>query len=83
MIERRIELSKARKIIPVLTIENQNHWLGQAAILSKRELEKELAEHCPTLATQETTKTVSKNRIQFGCGLDEDIFVLLKDVRSI
>lgn len=39
-----VTLSKARKTIPVLTVENQAKWIGLAQTLTSRELEREVAQ---------------------------------------
>ncbi len=45
--DNRIHLTNARRILPVLTVENQDTWLPKAAELSQRELEKEIVKAQP------------------------------------
>src|SRR4051812_48212484 len=42
-----ITVSKARKITPVITKQNQAHWIEMAKILPKQKLEKEVAKVMP------------------------------------
>ena len=78
-----IHISNARQIVPVLNRDNKSQWLERAQTLSKRELQKELADHCPKLATTERAKYVSQTRVQFQCGLNEEDFKEFLEVQNL
>jgi len=64
-----ITLSNARKLSPVLTIENQSDWIQKASSLSARQLEKEIARVNPKLATPEKITYATAERVQLTLGL--------------
>jgi hypothetical protein len=81
----KIQLSKARRIVPVLNKENQAEWLSKAQSLTKKALEREVAAASPKHATVESAKYVSRERIQFQCGLDHEVhhkFLRVQDLVS-
>jgi hypothetical protein len=80
-----IQLSKARRIVPVLTNGNKTEWLAKAQSLTKKELEREVAVASPKHATVESAKYVSRERVQFQCGLDHEVhqeFLRVQDLVS-
>jgi hypothetical protein len=81
----KIQLSKARRIVPVLTERNKTEWLSKAQTLTKKELEREVAAASPKHATVESAKYVSHERVQFQCGLDHKVhqeFLRVRDLVS-
>ena len=81
--ERKITLSNARAIVPILTKENQEKWLRSAAALSKRDLERALAEAYPKKAVKEGTKPIAKGRLELKLGISEELHERLKRVRDL
>jgi hypothetical protein len=61
-IENGLALSKARKIVPVLTKENSSIWLEKAKTLPKADLEREVAAVSPYIAKRESVRAVSIDR---------------------
>ncbi len=78
-----ISISNARMIAPVLTPENQEHWLAQAANLSKRELEREIKREYPEKAVQERARYISEDRLELKLGISEDLLEKLKRVQDL
>jgi 5-methylcytosine-specific restriction endonuclease McrA len=78
-----ISVSNARMIAPVLTEDNQERWLSSAAKLSKRELEKEIAQEFPERLVQERARYVSEKRIELKMGISEDVHEMLKRVQDL
>jgi HNH endonuclease len=73
-----IGVSKAKKIVSVLTKENQMEWLARAKTLSSRALEKQVAKMNPQAATPELTKYVSAERLDLRLGIDEELLGQLR-----
>jgi 5-methylcytosine-specific restriction endonuclease McrA len=61
-IENGLALSKARKIVPVLTKENSGVWLEKAKTLPKADLEREVAAVSPYVTKRESVRAVSIDR---------------------
>ncbi len=81
----RITVSKARKITPVLTKENSDHWLELAATLPKAKLEREVARVMPETLVQDKIRPVAESRMELKMGLDEktaDLFKRAQDLVS-
>ncbi len=74
----RITLSNARKIAPMLTAENKNHWLKLAETLPKPALEREIAKTRPDLVIQQRTRAVSSNRHELKFGVSDEFLDKLK-----
>src|SRR5579872_49448 len=71
-------ISKTRKIVSVLTKENQAEWISKAKTLSSRALEKAVAKEKPREATQEVAKYVSEKRLEVRLGVDEELMLKLR-----
>ena len=78
-----INVSKARKITPVLTPENKNYWLTLAQELPKAKLEKEVAKNCPSQMVSERAQYVSEDRLKLTLGVSEEVMDLLKRVQDL
>ena len=80
-----ISLSQARRIVPVVTRENQMEWLEKAKKLSQKELEKEVTAVNPKAQVREKIKAVavgvSELRVSVESETEENIKVL-QDVLS-
>jgi hypothetical protein len=73
-----IGISKTRKMVSVLTNENQEEWILKAKTLNTRALEKAVARENPKEATPEVTKYVSDQRLDLRLGIDEELLVKLR-----
>lgn len=78
-----ITLSNARKIVPVLNIQNQSLWLEKARTLSQRQLEKEIVKVRPESATPERASYVTENRVRLELGLSEKDMLRLRRVQDL
>jgi hypothetical protein len=73
-----IGIAKARKILPVLNLENQVVWIEKASTLPSRKLEQEVARENPKAATPERATYVSAKRLNLTLGIDEDLMLDLR-----
>mgnify|MGYP001581576745 CR=1 FL=1 len=64
-----ITLSNARKIVPILNSANKSEWLIKASKLSHRQLEKEVVNIRPQLATPERATYITPTRVKLELGL--------------
>ncbi|MDR3606886.1 MAG: HNH endonuclease signature motif containing protein [Oligoflexia bacterium] len=78
-----ITLSNARRVVSVLTPENQSEWIRKASELSSRELEKEIVKVRPQEAVQERTSYVTEDRVRLELGLSESELVRLRRVQDL
>ncbi len=78
-----LTVSKARKITPVITTENKDHWIGLASELSKNNLEKEVARVCPKAAVTDRAQHISEDRVKLTIGISEEVLGLLKRVQDL
>jgi hypothetical protein len=78
-----LTVSKAKRIAPVITPENQNDWLAKAQTLSKAGLEKEIARANPGFAVTERSRYVTAERLELMLGVSEDLFEKLKRVQDL
>lgn len=78
-----LSIAKARKISPVLTPENQEHWISLAKKLTYAELERELAREFPSMNVRESAKPVGDERFKITFGLDGDALELFRRVQDI
>jgi hypothetical protein len=77
-----IGISKLRKIVSVLTPENQAEWVLKAKTLSSRSLEKEVAKVSPRAATPERSRYVSEKRLDLSLGVSEELMLKLRRVQD-
>lgn len=78
-----VTLSNARKIVPLLTVENKKEWIERAENLSQRILEKELVRYRPMLATCEKATYVTPERVKLEVGLSESEILRLRQVQDL
>jgi len=76
----KINTSQARRITAVLTPQNKTEWIGKAATLGQKELEKEVA---PKEAVKEKMTYVTENRIELKCGISETLMKELERVKDL
>ena len=80
---REIPISHARTIVSILTPENQDEWLGKAATLSKRELEKEVYAQFPKEETKERIKVINATRLELRMGISEKLETKLRRIQDL
>ena len=78
-----LSVSKARKIAPVLTLENQVEWVEKAKTLPTRKLEEEVAGVAPREATPERMKFVTEDRLELRLGISKALQEKLKRVQDL
>ena len=78
-----ITVSKANRVVVVITETNQSHWLALAKTVSKRQLEKEVATVKPEMAVQEKAKYVQADRIHVQFGASEELMKLIERVQDL
>ena len=78
-----ITLSNARRIVPLLTRENQSEWIAKASELSHRQLEKEIVRVRPQAATPERARYVTPGRVKLELGLSEKEMLKLRRVQDL
>jgi hypothetical protein len=78
-----LSVSKARKIVPVLTLQNQAEWIEKAKTLSSRQIEKEVARVMPQEATPERVRYVSETRANVSLGLNENALASVRRVQDL
>lgn len=78
-----LTLSNARRIVAVLTPENQEEWISKACRLSQRDLEKEIVLVKPEVAVQERMSYVAADRVRLELGLSESEMLKLRRVQDL
>jgi hypothetical protein len=78
-----LHLSKAKRIVPLLTEENASHWIARAKSLSKSELEKEIAQASPAHAVNERASWVAPDRLHLQCGVSELMMEKIRRVQDL
>ncbi|MGZ6423508.1 MAG: hypothetical protein ACXWSR_21435, partial [Bdellovibrionota bacterium] len=68
-----LSVSKARKIVPVLTLENQEEWIEKAKMLPQRELERQVARLVPQEEQREKIRSLDGERVQVTITISEDL----------
>ncbi|MES2962870.1 MAG: HNH endonuclease signature motif containing protein [Bdellovibrionota bacterium] len=63
VVEGKLSVATARKIVPVITKDNKDHWIELAMTETKVVLERAVATEKPNLAVRETAKYVSGDRL--------------------
>ncbi len=78
----KLSVSKARRIIPVITQETHQQWIDKAATLTQKELEKEVAAKNPKVV-RETLKPVSETRYELKLGIEQKLQADWKRVQDL
>ena len=80
----RLTLSNARMILPILKPDNQAKWISSACLMSKRQLQKEIAKEFPRQApVEESLRYVSAERLQLKCGVSEKLSEQIRRVQDL
>ncbi len=78
-----ITITKARRIAPVITSQNQEKWLELAKLSSSRVIEKEVARENPQLAVPERLKYKTEDRLEISFGISERLSKKLARVKDL
>ncbi|MCB0405683.1 MAG: hypothetical protein KDD51_12950, partial [Bdellovibrionales bacterium] len=79
----KISVSKARKIVPVLTKANQAEWIPKAIALPQKEIERQVADAQPGLRIPERIRPKGKGRTELRCGLSVELEGKLKRAQDL
>ncbi len=78
-----LSVCKARKIVPVLNVQNQAEWIEKAKTLPTRTLEKEIAKVAPTEAFPERVRYATENRLNLSLSVDEKTMQAIRRVQDL
>jgi hypothetical protein len=78
-------VSKARKIVSILTPENQDEWIRKARELPQAKLEREVAECAPEAAAKdkERMRPVKNSRVRVEAEVSQDVSDLIRRVQDL
>ena len=76
-------VSKARKIVSVITPENKQRWIELCKTLPCKKLEKEVVLVNPKEAVYEGARTVQENRIKLTIGVSEELYEKFQRAQDI
>lgn len=68
-----INLSRAKRILPVIDVGNAAQWIEKAATMDQRQLEREVAAENPVVAERPSLKPSSATRFILHTGISEEI----------
>lgn len=77
-----VSMSKATKVLSVLTEQNQEVWIEKLKTLPTRVIEKEVAKENPKVANPERARYVSDQRLALALGVSEELMFKLKRVQD-
>jgi hypothetical protein len=78
-----LTVNNARKIAPVLTLENKAEWLELATTQTSKQIEKAVARENPKLAVQESIRYKNANRLELTLGVSEEWTDTLSRVKDL
>lgn len=81
--EGKLTVSTARRILTVITPENDDVWITKASGLKQKELEKEVVKENPKEAIKERVKPVAENLSMLQCALTDEEEALLTQVTEL
>ncbi len=80
---RKLSVSKARKICPVVTSENSEEWIALAKACTCRVIEKAVATAKPEVTKKESLKYVSGDSLDWTLTISEEFGELLKQTKDL
>jgi len=87
MIKGALPLTKAKRLISVLSEENtkeeNQNWVELAKILTQRQLEKEIAKVKPKTSTPDRVSYVTDERMKLELGVSEKLLIKLRRVQDL
>jgi 5-methylcytosine-specific restriction endonuclease McrA len=78
-----ITVSKARKITPVISPENQVEWIMKAQMLSSRQIETEVAKLNPKSLVHERIKPIYEDRFELKIGISKSLEGKIKRAQDL
>ena len=78
-----ITVAKVRKTCPILTLENQGHWLGVAKEVPTKELERQVAHANPKPEVPESANYVSGDRLRMVLGVSRKFMEMLARAQDL
>lgn len=78
-----VSISKARKIVPVLTCENKDEWLTKVTELTQARLEREVAEVMPETAQVERAKPVKNQKVRLEIYVSAEDFEIIRHAQDL
>lgn len=78
-----ITTNGARRIASVITQDSKDRWIEKAAVLTQRELEREIVRVAPEQAVKETMRFVDPVRVKLVCGISEELMKGIQQVQNL
>lgn len=78
-----LSVSKARRIVPILTAENHQEWIQKAKALPKAELEREVVKHSPSAEKKEIVRIITEQRSRMHLDLDTSLVEKLRRAQNL
>ncbi len=83
VVDGRLSVSTARKIVPVITKDNADAWIELAQTKIVRDVERAVAEAKPELAVRESAKFVAKDRLAVISSFDKEAYDKMRRVMDL
>lgn len=83
VVEGDLSLSKARRIVPVMSKRNADRWIEKAKKLPQRQLEAAVAEVNPATRVKERVKPVGPKLVEMTVSVSPEVAALLKRVQDL
>ena len=83
IIDGTLNVSKARRVLTVITPKTQAEWITKAATLPQRELEKEIVLANPKELVRERVKPLTSELSELRCSIPVDMEELIRRVRDL
>ena len=78
-----VSLSQARRIIPVVTKENQQHWIAEAKSLPRAELERRVTAVNPNAQVREKIRPVANELLELKTPIDRETEENLRVLQNV
>jgi 5-methylcytosine-specific restriction endonuclease McrA len=78
-----LNVSTARRIVSVITPENQKSWIDKATSLPQKKLEMEVAKENPTPEVREKLKPIAEARLEMRTGISQALSTKLARIRDL
>jgi hypothetical protein len=78
-----ISLSQARRIEPVITPANHEEWIGKAATLKQKALERAVSDVNPNAHITERIRPVAKGRSEMRAGISTELEAKIERVKDV
>ncbi len=78
-----LNISQARRIAPVVTVENVQEWISKATSLPQKDLELAVKKEHPEMAVRERVRPIAENRMELRCGISASFDNELARIRDI